>query len=151
MFEDFLETPPVLRGNRNSDTETVEPQFFINFINVLEGFKTKCKNLHWSAPKKNIHEYLDAFLKVISDYQDGLAESYQGILGKMQPNAIKGVPSDTLNALDFIREVNNKTLEFYNSIPAEPVYAGIKSECETFIYNISKYNYLFSLCDIRVY
>lgn len=25
---------------------------FINFINKLEGYKTKCKNLHWSAPKK---------------------------------------------------------------------------------------------------
>jgi hypothetical protein len=146
MYEDLLISP--LEVNKDTVSNT---QFFINFINVLEGFKTKCKNLHWSAPKKNIHEYLDAFLKIISDYQDGLAESYQGLLGKMQPNAIKGVPSDTLNAMDFIKEVKIKTVEFYNSIPAEPEYSGIKSECETFIYNISKYTYLFSLCDIRVY
>lgn len=126
-------------------------QFFISFINLLEGWKTKCKNLHWAAPKKNIHVYLDEFLDVISDYQDGLAEGYMGILGKMQPNAIKGTSSDALNAIDFIEEVKAGTLSFYDKIPQETVYKGITSECETFIQNINKYNYLFHLCDIRPY
>lgn len=85
-------------------TEVSGSQFFINFLNQLEGWKTKCKNLHWAAPKKNIHVYLDEFLDILSDYQDGLAEGYMGILGKMQPNAIKGTPSDALNAFDFISE-----------------------------------------------
>lgn len=126
-------------------------QFFISFINLLEGWKTKCKNLHWAAPKKNIHVYLDEFLDVISDYQDGLAEGYMGILGKMQPNAIKGTSSDALNAINFIEEVKAGTLSFYDKIPQETVYKGITSECETFIQNINKYNYLFHLCDIRPY
>lgn len=126
-------------------------QFFINFLNLLEGWKTKCKNLHWAAPKKNIHVYLDEFLDILSDYQDSLAEEYQGILGHMQPNTIKGVPSDTLNALDFIKEIRNFTIEFYDKIPNETIYAGIRSECETFIHNILKYKYLFELCDNRPY
>lgn len=126
-------------------------QFFISFINLLEGWKTKCKNLHWAAPKKNIHVYLDEFLDVISDYQDGLAEGYMGILGKMQPNVIKGTSSDALNAIDFIEEVKAGTLSFYDKIPQETIYKGITSECETFIQNINKYNYLFHLCDIRPY
>ena len=41
---------------------------FLDFICKLEGWKTKCKNLHWAAPKKNVHVYLDEFLEVISDY-----------------------------------------------------------------------------------
>lgn len=126
-------------------------QFFINFLNRLEGWKTKCKNLHWAAPKKNIHVYLDEFLEVLSDYQDGLAEEYQGLLGHMQPNVIKGIESNVLNAIDFIREVKDKTEEFYSKIPEEVSYVGIKSECETFIHNILKYKYLFELCDNRVY
>ena len=126
-------------------------QFFISFINLLEGWKTKCKNLHWAAPKKNIHVYLDEFLDIISDYQDGLAEGYMGILGKMQPNVIKGTSSDALNAIDFIEEVKAGTLSFYDKIPQETIYKGITSECETFIQNINKYNYLFHLCDIRPY
>ena len=148
MFQDSLlnhmEEPEISK-------EITDNQFFINFFNQLEGWKTKCKNLHWSAPKKNIHIYLDEFLSILSDYQDGLAEGYQGILGKMAPNAIKGISSNTLNATDFIQEVKLGTLKFYESIPQETVYKGITSECETFIQNINKYIYLFSLCDIRPY
>ena len=56
MFEDSLFTP------MEEERENISPtgsQFFINFLNQLEGWKTKCKNLHWAAPKKNIHVYLD--------------------------------------------------------------------------------------------
>ena len=126
-------------------------QFFISFINLLEGWKTKCKNLHWAAPKKNIHVYLDEFLGVIPGYQDGLAEEYQGLLGHMQPNVVKGTPSDALNAMDFINEVKAGTTKFYENIPEGTLYAGIRSECETFIHNILKYKYLFELTDVRPY
>lgn len=134
-----------------SNPEESPSQFFISFINLLEGWKTKCKNLHWAAPKKNIHVYLDEFLEVLSEYQDGLAEEYQGLLGHMQPNVIKGTPSDTLNAMDFVLEVKAGTTKFYENIPEGVMYAGIRSECETFIHNILKYKYLFELCDLRPY
>lgn len=148
MFEDDnLLTP--MESSRS--TEVTGSQFFINFLNQLEGWKTKCKNLHWAAPKKNIHVYLDEFLDIISDYQDSLAEEYQGILGHMQPNVIRGIPSDMLNALDFIKEVRNGTIDFYEKIPKDTIYAGIRSECETFIHAILKYKYLFELCDNRPY
>lgn len=147
--DDMLLTP--LEVNKQEDPSMNPSEFFINFLNRLEGWKTKCKNLHWAAPKKNIHVYLDEFLDVLSDYQDGLAEGYMGILGKMQPNAIKGVPSDSLNAVDFINEVRGATIIFYDKIPQETIYKGIASECETFIQNINKYKYLFELCDIRPY
>lgn len=148
MFDDNLLT------SMEEDRVNVEPsgtQLFIDFINRIEGWKTKCKNLHWAAPKKNIHVYLDEFLDILSDYQDGLAEGYMGICGKMQPNVVKGIPSNALNALDFLSEVRTGTTEFYNKIPQEVIYKGIVSECETFIQNINKYNYLFRLSDVRPY
>ena len=146
---DTLLTP--MSSTRSVEEEITGSQFFINFLNQLEGWKTKCKNLHWAAPKKNIHVYLDDFLSVISDYQDSIAEDYQGILGHMQPNAIKGIHCDCLNAIDFIKEVSVKTEEFYNKIPQDTCYVGIKSETETFIHNVFKYKYLFELTDIRPY
>ena len=149
MYEDNLFTPMELENNVNMNI--TGSQFFINFLNQLEGWKTKCKNLHWAAPKKNIHVYLDEFLAVLSDYQDSLAEEYQGLLGHMQPNAIKGIVSNTLNALDFIKEVKTGTELFYSKIPTGVAYVGIKSECETFIHNILKYKYLFELTDIKPY
>ena len=152
MFDEILLTP---MGSINTQKDTIDTNnpesLFLNFINKLEGWKTKCKNLHWAAPKKNIHEYLDDFLGVLSDYQDGLAEGYMGILGKMQPNAIKGIASDTLNAMDLLNEVIENTIKFYENIPEGTIYKGIASECETFIQNLNKYKYLFSLSDIRPY
>ena len=147
--DDMLLTP--LEVNKQEDLSMNPSEFFINFLNKLEGWKAKCKNLHWAAPKKNIHVYLDEFLDILSDYQDGLAEGYMGILGKMQPNVIKGIPIDSLNAIDFINEVRGATIVFYDKIPQETIYKGIVSECETFIQNINKYKYLFELCDIRPY
>lgn len=73
MFEDSLFTP---MEEERENTSLTGSQFFINFLNQLEGWKTKCKNLHWAAPKKNIHVYLDEFLGILSDYQDSLAEEY---------------------------------------------------------------------------
>ena len=152
MFDEIL---LILMGSINTQKDTIDTNnpesLFLNFINKLEGWKTKCKNLHWAAPKKNIHEYLDDFLGLLSDYQDGLAEGYMGILGKMQPNAIKGIASDTLNAMDLLNEVIENTVKFYENIPEGTIYKGITSECETFIQNLNKYKYLFSLSDIRPY
>ena len=82
-----------------------DKRVFIDFICKLEGYKTRCKNLHWAAPKKNIHVYLDEFLDVISDYQDGLAEGYMGILGKMGPLDINCIGCNASDAMMFIEEV----------------------------------------------
>lgn len=54
MFEDSLFTPMEEERKKTSITGS---QFFINFLNQLEGWKTKCKNLHWAAPKK-IYMYI---------------------------------------------------------------------------------------------
>lgn len=150
MYEDIL-LSPIETTRRQEELNTGTSEFFINFLNRLEGWKTKCKNLHWAAPKKNIHVYLDEFLEILSEYQDSLAEEYQGLLGHMQPNVIKGVVSEALNAIDFINEVKDYTYKFYDALSKETSYAGIRSECETFIHNILKYKYLFELCDIKPY
>ena len=121
---------------------------YIDFLCKLEGWKTKCKNLHWAAPKKNIHVYLDEFLGVLSDYQDALAEDIMGVLGsRLNPDSIEGISCSSDNAIDFIKEVDTSTISFYRKISNNPNYVGIKSETETFIHNIKKYNYLFNLCD----
>lgn len=120
---------------------------FLGFINKLEGYKTRIKNLHWAAPKKNIHVYLDEFLVIVSDFQDSLAETYMGILGKMQPDAVHGIPAEGNDALTMINHLIDETEGFYEEIPEDTGYKGISSETETFIKDLQKYKYLFSLCD----
>lgn len=127
--------------------------YFINFINVLEGVKTRIKNLHWAAKKlpvnehKGAHEYLDDFLEIVSDFQDTVAESSQGILGHMSQENIQGTPIEVISPADLLRTLIEKTVSFYEGMPKETVYVGIKSETETFIKDLTKYKYLFELTE----
>ena len=96
----------------------------------------------------NVHTRLDEFLEVISDYQDTVAEGIMGIdNARIQPDVVKGVESKALTALELVKEITTETIAFYKSIPDNPLYCGVKSECETFMFNLNKYNYLFSLCE----
>jgi DNA-binding ferritin-like protein len=136
-----------MRLIRKSFSDGIRRDIFITFLGALVGFGDKAKNLHWAAPSKDIHEYLDAFYKIIEEYTDTLAESFMGILGKVEPNDIIPVNEDFNSATEFIDKVLERTQEFYNSIPSSNEYKGITSECESFIENINKYKYLFSLTD----
>lgn len=120
---------------------------FLNFIGILAGFIVQTKNLHWAAPKKNIHVYLDEFHDILGDYQDALAEGYMGILGQMGPNDVPYKECRDDNANSFIENVLTATKEFYGQIPEGSEFKGITGETESFIQNINKYNYLFHLCD----
>ena len=135
--------------NSFQQSESLQPnesQMFIDFICRLEGFKTRCKNLHWAAMKMNIHKALDEFLDIMNEYEDSLAEGYMGILGQMAPNAVNGIACLAVCPISFIEEVRSKTMEFYDRIPSNTIYKGITSETETFIQNINKYKYLFEIC-----
>ena len=130
--------------------------FFLDYISFLEGVKTHCKVMHWGIAnienirdKKGAHIYLDDFLEIISDYQDMIAEITQGILGNyIKLNKIKGksIPEGVAeNPHDFCVWLLKNVISFYNLLTFD-FMIGIKSETETFIKDIQKYNYLLNLC-----
>ena len=129
-----------------SETNGNPTDLYINFLCQIEGWKTKCKNLHWAAQNDSIHSRLDDLAGVLSSYQDALAEDYMGINGRIRPDILTGISSNAIEPNTFISEIIENTLSFYSQIDSSVVYAGIKSETETFIHNLNKIKYLFSLC-----
>lgn len=117
--------------------------FFINFLNKLEGYKTRLKNLHWAAPAMNIHVKLDEMLDIVSDYQDEIAEEAMGIYNQMAPNVLNAIPCECTDPVVLLETLRKETTSFYMSLGS---YVGLKSETETFIHNINKYIFLFRLC-----
>ena len=139
-----LKLIPKTYGNGGSVSSL---QLYIDFINKLEGWKTRCKALHWNSPQMNIHKTLDEFLDVLNDYEDTLAEGIMGAAGTQIPSSlIKGTNCNVTDALALISNVKSATTDFYTKIPDKPILAGVKSELETFIQNVNKYEYLFKLC-----
>lgn len=129
-----------------SETNGNPTDLYINFLCQIEGWKTKCKNLHWAAQNDSIHRRLDDLADVLSSYQDALAEDYMGINGRVRPDILTGISSNAIEPNTFISEIIENTLGFYSQIDSSVTYAGIKSETETFIHNLNKIKYLFSLC-----
>lgn len=124
----------------------IDPSVVSRFLGVLGGFVFKAKVLHWAAKGKDIHEYLDAFWKLLYDFQDTIAEGWMGIGGKFSASEIGFVASDSNEPREFIREVEEKVLDFYELLPDEPMFKGLSGEVEGFIQEIQKYKYLFGLC-----
>jgi DNA-binding ferritin-like protein len=112
----------------------------------LEGFKTKFKNLHWSAVHLTMHRVIDELLDELGDYQDTIAETSMGYLGiQFPPDFLSGTvimsdnPEGTLNTL--IGKVNG----FYALIKMEDSMQGIVNAINDFQEKLLKYNYLFRL------
>ena len=128
-------------------------QQYIDFINILEGVKTRIKNMHWASKKiansdkRGVHIYLDDLLSVIADFQDMLAESSQGIYGSMNLDSISAVSFTAGTPKELVGYIQGKTSEFYTGIPDTPSLAGIKSETEVLIKDLQKYQFLFSLTE----
>lgn len=134
LLEGFQEPIPSHEGNQ-----------FKDFLCVLEGFKTKFKNLHWSAYSNSIHVRIDELINEISGYQDILAEEVQGIEGQFEPNFLKGTNFDFTCPHEAIDNLISRTDTFYSKLPQTSDYAGVRSECEAFITQLHKLKYLFKL------
>ena len=142
----LMKETPIVEGVTIEPSVSQVGDLYINFLCRIEGWKTKCKNLHWSAPNDSMHRRLDDLADVLSSYQDTLAEDYMGISGKVRPDILNGIPSNAIEPNALISEIIENTLNFYFQVNQTPIYAGIKSETETFIHNLNKIKYLFSLC-----
>lgn len=63
MFEEESLFTPI---ESDRDMLSGSSQLFIDFLNQIEGWKTKCKNLHWAAPKR-IYMYI--LMSSLKSYQ----------------------------------------------------------------------------------
>lgn len=153
---------PFLRGGLLTPLDDIsveaptsnEFNIFLHFVNVLEGIKTQIKNVHWASlklpnsDKRGAHLYLDDFVDIVGDFQDTVAESAIGITGiSFDFNTVSGIPFTATSTTQLMEYIKSKTIEFYNSLPSSPIYAGIKSETETFINNIVIYTFRFKLTE----
>ena len=132
--------------NKYQDDSQGRAQYFIDYLNVLEGYKTKIKNLHWAAFGLSIHVKLDDLLGTVDGYQDAIAEDCMGIYGKMAPNVIQGVSCPHVDPLSALEGLKEKAFSFYTGLEDKAELAGIKSETEVFIHELNKFTYLFKLC-----
>lgn len=118
----------------------------MKYINELEGFKTCIKNSHLSANNMNVHKLFDDIASAVSDVQDKVAEISQGLYGKIQKNELKAIGCEMTTENGFLDKLLKATTDFYSSIKDGEDYIGLRSDIESFIGEIQKFQYLMKLC-----
>ena len=129
-----------------SEDEGLDKSAFLSFLTDLNGYTIKCKILHWAAPKNDIHARLDEFYEILAEYSDAFAEGFMGILGKFGPRDVGCSVSSATSAMELVSDIEERVTDFYDSLPDDVKFKGINSDLDSFIQDIQKYKYLFSLC-----
>lgn len=132
-------------GFTSKEENYQELDYYTKFLNTLEGFKTRIKNLHWSAKNMNIHTQLDTLLDTVSKYQDALAEDYMGVYGQVSPNILQGTPCSIQCPYELLNHIISATKDFYITINPATGLVGIKGETESFIHDLNVQKYLFNI------
>jgi len=118
----------------------------LGYVNTLEGYKTKFKNLHWSAGTDPLHKRVDEFLDILSEYQDAVSEDVQGTVGPFSANEVKGTNVTTTDAMSTIKAIWEDTMTFRTKVEGKRDYIGLISVIDDFCHDIKKYIYLFRIC-----
>lgn len=134
-------------GNSNSSENNQNTlqgiDLIIHNLNLLEGYKTRLKNLHWSAVNDTIHQRIDQMLNATNDFQDSIAEEAMGVHNQFGPAMINGIQCLITDPIYLLEEIKSKMKIFHHSICEDELYMGIKAEIEVFIHEINKHIYLF--------
>ena len=117
----------------------------MSFINELEGYKTRFKNLHWSAQNDAIHVRIDELSSELASFQDEVAEVIQGVYGQFGPNVLSGTPVNQSNPLDALKGLQTSVTNFHKTISDKQDLVGLLASVEAFMTTLNKYTYLFKI------
>ena len=75
----------------------------LTFVNLLEGYKSAIKNIHWNSSSLEQHKLCDDVAETIADFQDIVSEVEQSISGNLPFNKLKGTEYHITSIQKFIK------------------------------------------------
>lgn len=117
----------------------------INFLCKMEGWKTACKNMHFSSDSMSEHKLFDEIAALLNEKQDEFGEICQGIHGQFGKNTIKNGNYQSDSSKKFIQDIVSSTKAFYKELNGDD-YVGLRSSVEDFLSKLDKLPYLLDLC-----
>ena len=116
----------------------------LRFTTLIEYAKTKCKNYHWSAENKSIHETFDKLYDVLNEYEDDIVEESLYVFGTFDKNALK-LPNEIMfgNYFEYLEFIFDVIYTYYAALG--DTAPGITSQLESFMHEVNKIGYLLKL------
>lgn len=118
---------------------------FQEYLCKLEGHKVRLKNLHWAADCMSVHTMIDDIVDSLNEFEDEIAEVYQGIYYKFDKTFLVPFTVEYDNIYASIDILILDTKIAYSELPEGNEFNGIKGEFEDFLNGLYKYKYLLKI------
>lgn len=140
-----LTKEPELNDNSIEKAEDKNKSIFRDYMNFIEGFKTRIKNIHWTEENKSKHEYLDDLSGELGEYEDKLAEAGQSQFGRFKDGEIKGEEIDEDDPIKIVGLLYERTKEFRHKLEGDDNFLGEISWIDDFLANLKQTKYRLEL------
>lgn len=108
-IESVTSTDSISKSIEIEDSEIREE--CIEFLNWIEGCKTRLKNLHWSEENNAKHIYLDDLNTDLNEFEDKFAEAIQASVGRFEEGEIQGVSVEINDPVEIVTSIFDKVEE----------------------------------------
>lgn len=110
----------------------MEQKEFFEFIQKLEGFKVRFKELHWNAFSNAEHLLVDKILSEISEFQDNFAETGFTVFGKFPAGTFVALTDLIVseNTKDALQELLSTMFEAKESLTSQPNLCDFSALCD---------------------
>lgn len=127
------------------DDEVVDKEIFRDYLNFIEGAKTRIKNLHWSEEDNAKHVYLDELSEEVSKFEDKIAEAGQANFGRFKDGEIVGMDIQTSDPIMIVDLLLDMTNAFRSKLNERLVYNGEISWVDDFLATLKQSKYRLQL------
>lgn len=118
-----------------------EKHIFNQYLNFIEGAKTRLKNIHWGEKDNSKHVYLDDLSDEVSDFEDKIAEAGQSGFGRFNEGEIQGDEIEESDPVKICEMIFDRTTEFRKMLEGKDVYNGEISWIDDFLANLKQSKY----------
>lgn len=118
-----------------------EKRIFNQYLNFIEGAKTRLKNIHWGEKDNSKHVYLDDLSNEVSDFEDKVAEAGQSGFGRFNEGEIQGDEIEENDPVKICEMIFDRTIEFRRMLDGKDEYNGEISWIDDFLANLKQSKY----------
>ena len=118
----------------------------LNYIQKLEGYRIRLRELHWSAERMSAHKLTDDLMNTLVNIEDDIAEDLQGFLGiRIGVGTVSPVMPEAKDIKSLLETIKQETLSLRETIDGVPDFVGIVSMLDDLVHSMNKSLYLETL------
>lgn len=115
-----------------------EKKVFRDYLNFIEGIKTRLKNVHWGEKDNSKHVYLDDLSDEVGEFEDKIAEAGQAGFGRFSDGEIQGEEITEDDPVKVCQMIFDRTVDFRHALDGKDDYNGEISWIDDFLATLNQ-------------